>query len=178
MELKELFEKRQSTRKYKNLEIESEKIEKVIEAARLSPSACNAQAWKFIVINDPALKNKVAQSAASMGMNKFTFEAPVIIVCVLEKANATSSVGSQIKNKNYKWIDMGIAAEHICLQATELGLGSCIIGWFNEGKIKKLLHIPRRKRIPLIITIGYPDDKIRQKSRKSLNEIASYNTYK
>lgn len=178
MELKTLIETRQSTRKYKTLEVEQEKVEKVIEAARLAPSACNAQAWKFIVVNDPILRKQVAESAASLGMNKFALEAPVIIVCVLEKANATSAIGSQIKNKNYKWIDIGIAVEHICLQATELELGSCIIGWFNEKKVKKLLHIPRNKRIPLLITLGYPDDHARSKIRKPFNEICAFNSYK
>ncbi len=178
MELKELIEKRQSTRKYKTLEVEHEKVEKIIEAARFAPSACNAQAWKFIVVNDPVIRKQVAEATASLGMNKFVLEAPVIIVIVLERANMSSAIGSQIKNKNYKWIDIGIAAENICLQATELGLGSCMIGWFNEKKLKKILHIPRNKSIPLLVTLGYPDDHYRQKIRKSLNEICVFNSYK
>lgn len=177
MTIKELIQNRQSTRKYKTTEVEKEKINLCLEAACLAPSACNAQAWKFIVVDDPELKTKVAETSASMGMNKFTIQAPIIIVVVMEYGNASSTVGGKIKKKDYRWIDIGIAVEHICLQATEIGLGSCIIGWFNEKKIKKLLHIPRSKRIPLIITLGYPDEKIRPKIRKSMDEISCFNRY-
>lgn len=177
MTFKDLIQKRQSTRKYKSTEIEKEKIDLCLEAGRLAPSACNAQAWKFIVVDDPSLKTKVAETSASLGMNKFATQAPVIIIVVLENGNASSTIGGKLKNKDYRWIDIGIAIEHICLQATEIGLGTCIIGWFNENKIKKLLHIPRSKRIPLILTLGYPDDEIRTKIRKPLNEVSSYNSY-
>ena len=177
MTLEELINKRQSTRKYKSLEVEREKITQCLEAARLSPSACNAQAWKFVVVDEPELRNKIAESATSFGMNKFAIQAPVIIIVVLEKPNASSAIGAKIKNKDYTLIDIGIAVEHICLQATELELGSCIMGWFNEKKVKKLLQIPRYKRVPLLITLGYPDDQARQKVRKPLNDICTYNRY-
>lgn len=178
MTIAELIQNRQSTRKYKSLAVEKEKINACLEAARLAPSACNAQAWKFIVVDEPVLKNKVAETATGLGMNKFTQQAPVIITVVMEKGNASATVGGKIKNKDYRWIDIGIAVEHLCLQATELGLGTCIIGWFNEKKIRKLLAIPRTKRIPLIITLGYPDDEQRIKNRKSFQEISAFNRYK
>jgi len=178
MTISELIQNRQSTRKYKSTEVEKEKIDACLEAARIAPSACNAQAWKFIVVDEPELKNKVAETATSLGMNKFTQQAPIIITVVLEKANSSATIGGRIKNKDYRWIDIGIAVEHICLQATELGLGTCIIGWFNEKKIRKLLGIPRSKRIPLIITLGYPDDEQRTKIRKSIQEISAFNHYK
>ncbi|MGE0088007.1 MAG: nitroreductase family protein [Bacteroidales bacterium] len=175
----EILKRRQSDRAYLPKPIEKEKLNRIIEAARLAPSACNAQPWKFIVVDDFDLKNKIADCTSSkvLGMNHFTKQAPVHIVIVEEKANFTSSAGSLIKNKTFPLIDIGIAAEHICLQATAEGLGTCMIGWFDESKVKKLLNIPKSKRVPLIIAIGYPAKETREKRRKPLNEVVSYNGY-
>ena len=177
MTIKEIIEKRQSNRKYKEDAIEHEKVIQCIQAAHLAPSACNAQAWKFVVVDEPTIKEQVAMAANDMGMNKFVLQAPVIIAVVLERANFTSAIGSTIKQKDYTMIDIGIAVENICLQATELGLGSCIVGWFNELKVKKILQIPRTKRVPLLITLGYSDDIQRTKIRKKIEEIYSFNKY-
>ena len=173
------FNKRQSDRSYDTRPIEKEKLNRILEAARLAPSASNAQPWKFIVVDEADLKNKIADCTASrtLGINHFTKQAPVHIVIVEEKANFNSNAGSLIKKKHFPFIDIGIAAEHICLQATAEGLGSCMIGWFDENKVKKLLNIPRKKRVPLIITLGYPDKETREKRRKSKEEIISYNSY-
>ena len=177
MTIKEIIKKRQSNRSYKPNLVEKEKIMLCIEAARLAPSACNAQAWKFVIVDEPALREQIGIAAQGMGMNKFVAQAPVIIAVVLESAGAASVLGSKIKRKDYTQIDMGIAVEHICLQATELGLGSCIIGWFNEREVKKLLKIPFNKRVPLLVTLGYPDDEPRIKSRKKIEDIYSFNKY-
>jgi len=177
MNIKEIIEKRQSTRKYKPDPVEREKIMQCIESAHLAPSACNAQPWKFVVVDEPALIAKVAAAAHSMGMNKFVAQAQVIIAVVLESANATSAIGSKIKRKDYTQVDIGIAVENICLQATELGLGNCIVGWFNEREVKKLLQIPFTKRIPLLVTLGYSDDAQRVKNRKRIENIYSFNKY-
>lgn len=177
MTIKEIIEKRQSNRRYKEDVIEHEKVIQCIQAAHLAPSACNAQAWKFVVVDEPTIKEQVAMAANDMGMNKFVLQAPVIIAVVLERANFTSAIGSTIKQKDYTMIDIGIAVENICLQATELGLGSCIVGWFNEHKVKKILQIPRTKRVPLLITLGYSDDIQRTKIRKKIEEIYSFNKY-
>ncbi len=177
MTIKEIIEKRQSNRKYKEDAIEHEKVIQCIQAAHLAPSACNAQAWKFVVVDEPTIKEQVAMAANDMGMNKFVLQAPVIIAVVLERANFTSAIGSTIKQKDYTMIDIGIAVENICLQATELGLGSCIVGWFNEHKVKKILQIPRTKRVLLLITLGYSDDIQRTKIRKKIEEIYSFNKY-
>jgi nitroreductase len=177
MNIKEIIEKRQSNRKYKPDTVEREKIMQCIEAAHLAPSACNAQAWKFVIVDEPALREQLAVAANGMGMNNFVAQAPVIIAVVLESANATSAIGSRIKRKDYTQIDIGIAVEHICLQATGLGLGSCIVGWFNERKVKKLLQIPFTKRVPLLVTLGYPDDEQRVKKRKKIENIYSFNKY-
>jgi nitroreductase len=111
-------------------------------------------------------------------MNHFTKQAPVHVVVVREKANLTSNIGQVLKNKEYPLIDIGITVEHFCLQAVEEGLGTCILGWFSEKKVKKLLGIPLNKRAELIITVGYPaTELIREKRRKPMVEIAVYNRY-
>jgi len=177
MDFYELITKRQSERQYAPQLVELEKIIQCIEAARMAPSACNAQPWKFIVVDEPELKQQVATATASMGMNKFANEAPVIVAVVLEKPNFTSKIGSVLKGKEYTLMDIGIATTHFCLQATELGLGTCILGWFDEKKVRKLLQIPSNKRIPLLITIGYPTSELRNKQRKDINIIYSKNKY-
>lgn len=175
-----LISNRQSVRGYKPDTVEKEKIDRIIEAGRISPSACNAQPWKFIVVDDPELKNKIADATSNriIGINHFTKQAPVHIVVVLEPANFNSNFGSLMKDKNLPLIDIGIAAAHLCLQATAEGLGTCILGWFNERTVRNLLNIPRRKRIILIITLGYAEtDEIREKKRKSIDEVTSLNKY-
>jgi len=176
----EMVKRRQSVRAYKTNPVNRVSIERCLEAARLAPSACNAQPWKFIVVDDPDLKNVLADATQDrlIPMNHFTKQAPVHIVVVREKANLTSNIGQVIKNKEYPLIDIGIAVGHFCLQAVEEGLGTCIIGWFNEKKVKKLLNIPAHKRAELMITVGYPmTDQIREKKRKKLEEITAYNKY-
>jgi len=115
----QLAERRQSDREYDNRKVEKGKIEKIIEAARLAPSACNAQPWKFIVVDQPELLQELAKAAESwtIGMNKFAKKAPLMIVIVEEKANLSSRFGTMVKNKYFPLIDIGIAAEHICLAA-------------------------------------------------------------
>jgi nitroreductase len=175
-----LINNRQSDRGYVNQPVEKDKLQRILEAGRIAPSACNAQPWKFVVVDDIDLKNKLADTTSSkiLGMNHFTKQAPVHIVIVMEGANITSSFGSMVKRKHFPLIDIGIAAEHICLAATAEGLGSCMIGWFDEPTVKKLLKIPRNKRPILIITLGYAENpETRQKRRKTMDEVVSYNVY-
>lgn len=176
-----LVKQRQSTRAFDTSRtVDREIIGRILEAARLSPSACNAQPWHFIVVDEPELKNKVADAASArlLGMNHFTKQAPVHIIIVEEKVNISSGIGGMIKDKHFAFVDIGIAATHICLAAEAEGLGSCILGWFAEAKIKKLLNIPDNRRVILDIVIGYPNQTLREKKRKPTNEIISYNTYK
>src|SRR5664279_3984197 len=170
---------RQSDRKYDDKPVENEKIERIVDAGRMAPSACNAQPWKFIVVTDNELILSVAEAASAklLGMNSFVSQAKVIIVIVREKPNMSSKVGATIKNKDYSLIDIGIATENICLQAKAEGIGSCIIGWFDERRIKKLLDIPKSKRVELIITLGYSLSEKHEKRRKPVEEIVSYNKY-
>jgi nitroreductase len=179
MNFLELIKLRQSVRKYSDKPVEREKIERCIEAARLAPSACNAQPWKYIIIDEPELKEKVAQEtfSAIASFNKFALQAPVIVAIVMEKPNMLSQFGGRVKDKDFYLIDIGITAEHFCLQATEEGLGTCMLGWFNERAVLKLLNIPARKRIGLLITLGYAADEQRQKKRKEVKEMCNYNKY-
>jgi len=177
----DLSNKRYSVRNYKNTPVEKEKINRCIEAARLAPSACNSQPWKFIIIDDPELKDKLAKAAFEgiLKFNHFVFKAPVLILIVSERQKAFAKFGSIVKRKNFSQFDIGIAAEHLCLQATEEGLGTCILGWFNEKRVKKMLSIPKLKRVELIISVGFSDDdNIPSKKRKSIDEILSYNKYR
>lgn len=178
-DLLELIISRQSDRKYSDKPVEKEILDRIVEAGRMAPSACNAQPWKFIVVNEPKLVASVAlaSSAKLIGMNSFVSEAPVIIVIVREKSNMSSKVGATIKRKDYSLFDIGIATENMCLQAEAEGLGSCIIGWFDERIIRKLLSIPKSKRVELIITIGYSLSSQREKRRKPSEETVSYNKY-
>lgn len=177
MEFAELVRKRQSTRKYSDRKVDRPAVLECLEAARLAPSACNSQPWHFVVVDDSEKIREIGEAAASLGMNSFAAGVPVIVAVVLEKMNFTAKVGSMLKNKDYCMLDLGIAVEHFCLQAAEKGLGTCILGWFDEKKVAGLLGVPKGKRIPLLITLGYPDCDIRSKVRKPLQEISSWNTY-
>ena len=181
MKFLDLVKSRQSVRRYRNQKVEPEKIERCIEAARLAPSACNSQPWSFVVVTDPELCKKVATATFNelISFNKFVIQAPVLIVIVQESPKLITRIGGEIKRKEYPLIDIGIAAEHLCLQAVEEGLGTCMIGWFNQTRIRKLLGIPTGKSIGLILTLGYPPEtyRVRDKSRKSYNDTVFYNTY-
>lgn len=175
---KELLLKRQSDRKYTSQKVEEEKVLACLEAARLSPSACNSQPWSYVVIDQEPMLSQAQKKIATMGMNRFIKQVPCLIAIVLEKANFTASIGSVIKDKEYPLLDIGIAANNICMQATELGLGTCILGWFDEKAIKHIIDVPENKRIPLIIALGYPATITRKKIRKPLKEIVHFNSYR
>jgi nitroreductase len=180
MKFLDLVKERFSARKYLSQPVEREKIELCMEAVRLAPSACNSQPWKFIVVDEPELLEKVAHETYSkvIAFNKFVSNAQAIAVILLEKPKLIAQIGGRIKNKEYPLIDIGIAAEHFCLQATELGLGTCMLGWFNEKALKEILNIPKSKSIGLLISMGYPDyNNQPRKMRKELAEIMSYNGY-
>jgi nitroreductase len=179
--LLELIRTRQSERGYSEKPVETEKLNRCLEAARFAPSACNAQPWKFIVVDKPELKNEVAGATSDkiLPLNHFAGQAPLLVVLVMEKPNFTSKFGEIVKDKKFTLIDVGIVAEHFCLQAHAEGLGTCMIGWFKEEKVKKLLDIPKSLRPVLIITLGYPaKERLRNKIRKTIGEITSYNKYK
>lgn len=189
MNFLDLVKQRYSCRKFLPIPVEEDKIIQCIEAARLAPSACNAQPWKFVVVNDITVKQQLVDAATSgvYKLSKFISNAPVIIVVVADLTNFLSKVGSLMRDVKFYLLDIGISCEHLVLQATELGLGTCYIGWFSEKGVSKVLKIPKRYKIPLLICMGYPEegykssDVIRKRAksdtRKDLKEILSFNKF-
>ena len=175
----ELAQNRQSDRAYSDKPVELEKLERILEAARIAPSACNAQPWKIIVVSDAEKRMLVADATANklLAMNHFTKQAPIQLVILEENANLTSTVGGWATEKHYPHLDLGILASHITLAATDEGLGSCIIGWRDEKKVRNALDIPKNKRVMLVILLGYSAQPLRNKKRKTKEEIISYNKY-
>lgn len=179
MNFLELAKARQSDRKFvKDKPVEREKLEKILEAARLAPSACNAQPWKFVVVTDKEKTARIGKACASFFMNKFAKDAPVHILVVEESANITSMLGAKVKDKYFPLMDAGIAASYITLAAESLGLGSCMLGWFDEDRIKEIAGIPAKKRLLLDIIVGYPETTKREKKRKDMDKVVCWEEYK
>ena len=154
---------RYSVRKYESREIEAEKLLRVLEAARLAPSAGNRQEWRFVVVRDEARRLALAQAANGQA---FVGEAPVVIV-----ACAVDTEGNTPSGVPLFAIDVAIALEHIALQATSEGLGTCWIGAFDEAKVKQAVGIPENVRVVELMLLGYPADTPWAKKRKALGEI-------
>ncbi|MGL4779791.1 MAG: nitroreductase family protein [Bacteroidales bacterium] len=180
MSFLDLVSQRQSDRAFDPLKsIEQDKLDRILQAAQLAPSACNAQPWRFIVVKDENLRYQIADATSTkmLGINHFTKQAPIHIIIIEEPANFSSQIGSFFKKKHFPHIDIGIVAEHICLAAAEEGLGSCMIGWFDEKKIKKILNIPSSRNVVLDIVIGYSTQSLRPKKRKEIDKLVSYDKY-
>jgi nitroreductase len=160
---------RSSVRAYKANDIEEDKLKKVLEAARLSPSASNRQDWKFIVVKSKETKKKLARAAFGQS---FIGEAPVVIVACGTDSKAVMGCGQPTHTVN-----VSIACAFMILQAYELGLGTCWIGAFDEDETKKILNIPGYVRVVALIPLGYPNQTPSQKFRKSLKEIVCYEKY-
>ena len=138
----DLVKRRRSTRKYRTDPVPRELIERCIEAATYAPTACNTQSWRFIVVEGD-LKRELAEKSLGgfIVPNKFAIEAPVIVVIATDMDLITHRIGGKLKGIDYHLIDAGIAGEHFVLQATELGLGTCWIGWFDKKVVKRLLDL-------------------------------------
>ncbi len=149
MDFSRLITRRQSVRKYADRPVPEELLEHLIEAVRLSPSASNSQPWRLILVTEPALKDRVARATFSrlVSFNRFAVQAPVLAVLVVEKPKVITQIGGRLKDRDFPLIDIGIAAAHFCLQAADLGLGTCMLGWFDEPRIREMLHIPALRRI-------------------------------
>ncbi len=177
MNFLDLAKTRQSDRKYLDKPVEKEKIERCIKAAHIAPSASNSQPWEFIVVQDTDLKNKVAHATYGpmIKFNRWVPSAPVLVVINSWKPALHIAIGGILKNRQFNLIDIGIAAEHFCLQAAEEGLGTCMLGWFRTKNIMKILGIKSPKKPVLIITLGYSGHtRIRDKKRKNIDEIVKY----
>ncbi len=181
MALLDLIKGRRSVRRFLDRPVEREKLMTCLEAARAAPSACNSQPWRFIVVDDPELKERLCERAfrGIYFINTFCKQAPVIVVIISEKGKFLARIGGMFRGTRYYLIDIGIAGEHFVLQAEELGLGTCWIGWFNEKAVKKVLNIPKEKKIDVLIALGYYDKKkVKAKhDREPLEKIASFNSY-
>ncbi len=169
----ELARMRRSVRRFKPDPVPLETVEALVRAAAEAPSACNSQPWQFIAIADAALRREVARACTSklLPINRFVESVPMLVVQVGLIPNPASMLGGLIKNKKYVTCDNGIAAAHFCLAAAELGLGTCILGWFDESKIKKILGIPPACRVELVHCVGYPDGEIRKAPRKPFSDV-------
>ena len=160
---------RSSVRAYKATDVEEDKLKKVLEAARLSPSASNRQDWKFIVVRNKETRRKLAKAAFGQS---FIGEAPVVIVACGTDSKAILACGQPMHT-----VDVSIACAYMILQAYELGLGTCWIGAFNEDETKKILNIPEHVRVVAMTPLGYPNQPLSQKSRKSLDQIICFEKY-
>ena len=171
MNFTEIAETRQSCRSYDPAKaIENEKIQRILEAARLSPSACNGQPYQLTLCKGEAAK-KVAKATQKMGMNKFATDAPVLLVLSEMPYVASAALGAKVKKNDYRSIDIGIVAAYITAEATAQGLGSCILGWLEDAEIREICGLEGAVR--LVITLGYAaeGDKLRTKKRKDLAEL-------
>lgn len=181
MNFKELAAARRSTRRYKKgSPIPRAHLETCADTARLSPSACNSQPWKFVVVDDPEIIKKISLEVISGAhkMNFFASGAAAFIAIVSEKVKSTAWAGGKLMGTDFRLVDAGIACAHIVLQSADLGIGSCILGWFNERRLKKILSIPRSKKVKLLIALGYNEDtNRREKPLKPHKDTVSFNRY-
>ncbi len=173
MNFTEIAEVRQSCRNYDvSRSVEEEKLQRILDSARLSPSACNGQPYHITVCKGEAAK-KVAAATQGMGMNKFASDAPIMLVLSEKPYVATAALGARVKGNDYRSIDIGILSAYITAEATAQGLGTCILGWFDDGTIRDICGLDGAVR--LVITLGYAKDgdKLRTKKRKNTDELVS-----
>ena len=173
MNFNEIAKNRYSCRSYNpERTVEDEKIKSILDSAILSPSACNSQPYHFTVCKGEKAK-EIAKATQSMGMNKFTSDAPVMIVISEDNYNKTAALGSKVKGNDYRSIDMGIATAYLTAEATVQGLGTCILGWFDDKKIREICGL--KNPVRLVISLGYPSDenKVTQKKRKDYDILVS-----
>lgn len=175
MDFLEIAQTRQSCRGYgETRPVEQEKLEKILEAARLAPSACNGQPYKLTVCRGAAAKEVALATRGMGGMNKFAVQAPVIIVISEMPYVKSAALGAKVKKNDYRSIDIGIVAAYLTAEATAQGLSTCILGWLDDEKIRKLCNLEYPAR--LVITLGYAKegDTLRKKVRKDLTELVQY----
>ena len=174
MNFLEIANARQSCRSYDETRaVEAEKLDAVLQAAQLAPSACNGQPYHITVCKGQTAKD-VAAACQGMGLNKFAPQAPVLLVIPEMPYVKSAALGAKVKNNDYRSMDIGIAAAYMTAEAAAQGLGTCILGWFDDEKVRKLCGIDHPVR--LIITLGYPKegDPIRKKVRKDLNDLVTW----
>jgi nitroreductase len=173
----DLVQRRQSTRAYLPKAVPREALDRCIEAARLAPSACNSQPWSFIVADTEPVRTRLANAAFAgpYALCSFAKTAPVIVAVVTGRMAFSARLGAFFRGIQYNLIDIGIACEHLVLQAESEGIGTCWLGWFDEKGVRKALGLPRSTRIDILISMGYAaDPALREKTRKPLDEVRRY----
>jgi nitroreductase len=176
--LMQLISKRRSIRNFLDKPVEREKIISCIEAARQAPSGVNAQPWRFIIVDEPELKEKLCHAAFSgiYRLTRWATKAPAIVVICAKPNIVVKLVGEHLQDKQYYLLDIGICGEHLMLRAFEQGLGGCWIGWFNAKKTQNVLNLPRTWRPVCLIALGYYEEpKKKRKEKKPLSEICFFN---
>ena len=166
---------RQSCRSYdENRAVEEEKLQAILHSANLAPSACNGQPYHITVCRGEAAKKAAKLTVGPGGMNKFAAQAPVLLVISEMPYVATAAFGAKHKNNDYRSMDIGLMAAHVCFEATAQGLGTCMLGWFDDEKVRAVCDL--KEPVRLIITLGYAkaEDKLRDKKRKPPEELVSY----
>lgn len=172
MDFLEIANNRQSCRNYDSRPVEDDKLRAVLEAARLAPSACNSQPYHLTACKGEAAA-AAARACQGMGMNPFASRAPVLIVISEQPYSRSAALGAKQKHNDYRSIDIGIAAAYLTAEATAQGLSTCILGWFEDGKLRDITGIDAPAR--LVITLGYaaPEDTLRKKTRKPIDALVS-----
>lgn len=160
-----MVKQRTSCRSYEPRPVPRESLELMLEAARLAPSACNKQPWRFAVVEAEETRMRLIHEAFLAGIPMtWAEDAGAIIALGMEKSAFTHTIAPKISGVDYPLLDLGIAGEHLVLQAEELGLGTCWIGWIKPKEIRKIVDWPRRIEPVGLITVGWPvsgDRKIR-----------------
>ena len=173
MNFSEIAQTRQSCRAYdENRPVEQEKLDAILASTRLAPSACNGQPYHLTVCRGETAK-QVAAATQGMGMNKFASQAPILIVISEKPYVKSAALGAKVKGNDYRSIDIGIAAAYLTAEAAAQGLGTCILGWLDDEKIRKICNLDAPVR--LVITLGYAKegDPLRKKKRKDMDELVS-----
>lgn len=179
--LQQIIQSRRSVRRWLDRPVERNKINLCLEAARLAPSAENVQPWRFLVIDDPLVKDPFCRQVFTgiYNMTKFASKAPALVLVFGRLDFLANRLAKQIQDVRFYLLDIGIAGEHFVLQAEEQGLGTCWIGWFNMKRARKFFGIPRSYKVVSLIAVGYPDktSDARPKKRRDFDEIVWYNRF-
>lgn len=174
MKFDQILNTRRSVRSFASRRVSEKDIISIIEAARLAPSACNSQTWRFIFVTRREIIRKICHKAMRPVIpNKWLEQAPLVIVGCSQLDVIANRVGARVTGIEYYQIDLGIAMEHMVLKATELGLGTCWIGWFDETPVKDILSIPNKIKVSALLAVGYPKEAPgKTRKRKSAEKIA------
>lgn len=171
--------RRVSCRSYKTDPVPQEHIIEILESAHLAPSACNEQPWRFVVVRDQNARRRIVEEGFLPGIRmNWALNAPVLVVIGMKTSLVTHRLGAFVSGVNYPWVDIGIAGEHLVLAATELGLGTCWIGWIKPRIITRIVEWPKSVKTVAVITMGYPIESGEMKPpatrRKALNELVRW----